>query len=519
MVAWYLLALVKKRADLADIAWGSGFVLVSWISFGLSKYSGLSLMVNLFVTLWAIRLGLHLYFRNANRPDDFRYKAMKQSKLQLFFQVFMMQGCILYIVALPIFWIHAHPKGGSWDLLWIAIPLWIIGFLVETFADLQLLAFKKQSRNKGKLLTTGLWDYSRHPNLLGELSQWWAIWILAASMPHGWMFIASPLLLTFLIVKVSGIAPLENKMKHHPDFPAYAQTVPPLIPTSTLNGIIYTCGWIACVYFGAKGPFFLPLISAALCYALQLLLFSRWSHKSLLVCIPLSVYAVILAFIQETAFIHFHVLSYPGDPTYPPLWILYLYPLFSLTLNSSFSMLNNNLLYAFLVGGIGATFSYISGEKLHAVHLYPPYTYIVILFSWGTLLSILVLFNRKLLALYEKYKAPEKEITVFFDKNCPVCFREMNSLKKRKHTGPVNYVCPTSDQEIAPYTKSLSYKQAMKKIHAIDDNGKTMTGTKALSAVYARAGLPMLAVLLQAPGFKWIFKVLYAIWAFLRIRK
>ncbi len=521
MSLWSLASVLKKRADLADVAWGFGFVLVAWIAMILSGPSVKGLALNLLVTIWAVRLATHIYFRNRHRSEDFRYLNLKKKwgknlNWKIFTQVFLLQGAILYIVALPIVWIHVHANELSWSVFSLAFPFWLIGFFFETISDYQLSQFQKDAANKGKLLTSGLWSYVRHPNYLGELLQWWAIWLLAAALPWGWTLLISPLLLTFLIVKVSGIAPLEEKMKTHPDFEAYAARTPSLLPLSLVNGTLYGLAWFVLIFYGAKGSFLIPFAALIVCFLIQLVLFFKWDRKSFLICIPLSIYALCIGVVQEILFIDLGVLAYPNRVDFPPFWLLALYPLFSFTLHSSLSFLNRNLLLAFAIGGIGASFSYFSGEKLGGVQLFPPFAYPAIFISWGIYLVILVYLNRKLIALRETYADPQKlkdPVTVFFDLQCPICFREMETLKKRVQTGAVRYESLTSDVELKRITNAFSYKQAMEKIHAITHKGEILVGTKALSALYARTDLSWLAILMQAPGFSFLFQVGYLVWA------
>lgn len=406
MSSWWLVALVKKRADIADIAWGFGFILVAWSSLFLGQVTVYGLILNTLVTVWALRLAFHIYYRSKGREEDFRYQALKQRwgtnfNLRLFSDVFLLQGCILYIVALPIMWIHTHPGGVSLDVLGAAFSVWLVGFIVEAISDYELALFRKDLSNKGKLLTTGLWGYVRHPNYLGELIQWWAIWLMAALLPFGWVLCISPLLLTYLILEVSGVRPLEEKMKKHPEFEAYAEATPSLIPPSLVNGMLYAAAWIILIYYGAQGFLLLPLIVALGCYALQVALFAKFDAKSLGICIPLSIFTTILGFLQEMFFIYTGTLAYPNKEIFPPLWLLLLYPLFSLTLNSSLSFLNKNLLLSFFLGGVGGVFSYISGERLGGVQLLAPQSYPILFISWALFLTVLIIVNRKLIAQKE----------------------------------------------------------------------------------------------------------------------
>lgn len=401
MSLWSLAAIAKKRADFADIAWGPGFMLVAWTSLILGQTTVDGLIVNILVTAWAIRLAFHIYLRNRKRDEDFRYQTLKLKwgknfNFKLFTEVFLLQGCILYVVALPIIWIHTHPQVLPKQILWIALPLWLIGFLLETIADLQLTFFKKDPSNKGKLLTVGLWGYVRHPNYLGELMQWWAIWFMAAFLPFGWALVISPLLLTFLIVNVSGVKPLEEKFQKHTEFKMYLENTPSLIPPPLVNGILYASAWFVLVNYGAESPSLISTIIALGFYAAQLCLFAKFDKTSLRICAPLSIIALGLGLLQEMVFIHSKILIYPNDGNFPPLWILALYPLFSLTLNSSLAFLNKSLKLTFFLGGFGALLSYLSGEKLGRVQLFPPLAYLVIFLFWGVFLTFLIILNRKL---------------------------------------------------------------------------------------------------------------------------
>ena len=517
MSFWGLVAIRKKRADLADIAWGLGFFLVAWISFFLSPFSPNTLIINLLITIWSFRLSIHIYLRNQIREEDFRYRKLKEKwgenvSVNMFFQVFLLQGVILYIVSLPLIWLNTHSEWLTFSGIWFAFPFWLSGFLIEAIGDYQLLCFQKNPSNRGKLLTTGLWSYVRHPNYLGEIIQRWTIWALTLFLP----FIISPILITFLLMKVSGIAPLEEKMKTHLDFPEYAKKTPSLFPFPLINGSLYTVAWFIIIYFGSMGSFWIPFFVFILNYSIQIYLFTKWDFNSFLISIPLSIYALFLGLIQEARGGGVSLLKYPDNDFSPPFWLVCLYPLFALTLNSSLLFLNRNLLFPFFIGGLGALLSYLSGQRLGAVILLSFLTYPITFISWGILLVIIILLNKRLIALRDKYTNPEQigeTLTVFFDNNCPVCSREMEGLKKRKQTGKIIYACPESDEELKKITNQFTYEQAMKKIHAIKSNGEILKGTDVLSELYARTNLPLIAISLQAPIFREIFILFYAIWA------
>jgi len=234
MSVWFLIACVMQRNDIADIAWGLGFVIMSWLSYVLSDSSARSVLVNLLITLWGLRLTWHIAARNLKKPEDHRYALWRATwtyfYVRSFVQIFLLQGLFLFIILLPVLFIHASAPTSLQATDLIGVTLWIIGFFFESVGDRQLRDFLKNPANKGKIMDTGLWAYSRHPNYFGEVMQWWGIFVCAAFLPSGYLTIVSPLLLTFLIVYVSGVPMLEKKYAGRPDFEAYKQRTSMFFP-------------------------------------------------------------------------------------------------------------------------------------------------------------------------------------------------------------------------------------------------------------------------------------------------
>ena len=135
--------------------------------------------------------------------------------------MFLLQGFLLYLIALPVVVINLSGYSGFSWLDGAGVLVWLIGFCFESLADLQLKNFKSKPENKGQIITTGLWKYSRHPNYFGESVQWWGIFLLALSAPFGWATVISPILITFLVRYVSGVPMLEKKYEGHVSFGAY----------------------------------------------------------------------------------------------------------------------------------------------------------------------------------------------------------------------------------------------------------------------------------------------------------
>ncbi len=236
MNLWFVASLVKKRNDIADIAWGLGFILMVWASFILSGNLGLrGMLVGILVSIWGLRLAWHIYGRNKNKVEDYRYLAWRKEWGKWFYarsyvQVYLVQGFFLFLIALPILIINKNSGLGLGWLDLIGAAVWLLGFYFEVVGDAQLARFIKNPANKGKLMQDGLWAYTRHPNYFGEVTQWWGIWLIALSVPQGWLGILGPITITFLILKVSGIPLLEKKMAENPDFAEYKRKTSMFIP-------------------------------------------------------------------------------------------------------------------------------------------------------------------------------------------------------------------------------------------------------------------------------------------------
>jgi len=233
---WFIISLIKKRNDVADIAWGIGFVVLTWTSFFISGESGQrGVLVGILVSVWGLRLAWHIHTRNAGKAEDYRYAAWRKAwgkwfLLRSYGQVFLLQCLLLFVVALPILLINksAGPAIGLLDVVGVAV--WLFGFIFETVGDAQLAKFIADPTNKGRLIQSGLWRYTRHPNYFGEVTLWWGVWLIALSVPFGWLAVIGPITITFLILKVSGIPMLEDKMEKNPDFAEYKERTSGFFP-------------------------------------------------------------------------------------------------------------------------------------------------------------------------------------------------------------------------------------------------------------------------------------------------
>jgi steroid 5-alpha reductase family enzyme len=235
MSVWFVVSLVQKRNDVADVAWGLGFVLCAWVSWIAGPQTSVGFLVTLLVTIWGTRLAWHIHARHVGKPEDYRYAAWRAAwgkwfVIRSYAQIYLLQGALLYCIALPVIvindtWSAAVPVGAI-----AGACIWAVGFFFESVGDAQLRAFLRNPANRGKLMQEGLWKYTRHPNYFGEVTQWWGIWVIAGSFGGAWWTVVGPFVITVLILKVSGVPMLEVKMKQHPDFAVYAKRTSMFIP-------------------------------------------------------------------------------------------------------------------------------------------------------------------------------------------------------------------------------------------------------------------------------------------------
>jgi len=236
MSAVFLVALVRRNNGVVDIAWGAGFILVCAVIFlnsGRGRARGwLALAL---VLIWGGRLALHIYKRNRGKEEDFRYAAWRRAwgkffVIRSFFQIFMLQGLLMLLVATPLLLIvgQEQPPLNLFD--GVGVLIWLTGFLFETLGDRQLATFIRDPANRGKLMTGGLWSVTRHPNYFGEAALWWGMGVIALSAPLGWLGLIGPLVITGLLLFVSGVPLLEKKYAGRPDWEEYKKRTSRFFP-------------------------------------------------------------------------------------------------------------------------------------------------------------------------------------------------------------------------------------------------------------------------------------------------
>ncbi|MBU0903772.1 MAG: DUF1295 domain-containing protein [Firmicutes bacterium] len=238
----WLIAVKLDNYSIVDIIWGITFIITTTV---VLVYTGLynvvSLTIAALVIIWGLRLSIYLFSRNAGKPEDYRYQDMRKKwgnkvKQTAFVRVFMLQGTVSLLFSLGIFLGISQSDTilAMWPV-YLGVIVWVVGFLFESIGDAQLRAFIQKPENKGKVITTGLWKYTRHPNYFGEATQWFGISIIACAVPFGWISFISPLLLTFFLLKISGVPLLEKKNAKKPGYAEYAAKTSVFVPMPPTN--------------------------------------------------------------------------------------------------------------------------------------------------------------------------------------------------------------------------------------------------------------------------------------------
>lgn len=234
----WLVSLVIKDASIIDIFWGFGFVIIAWFYTFQNDLDIIGLREKILlgmITIWGLRLTIYLAMRNLGKGEDYRYAQWRKDNGKKwwwlsFIRVFALQGFLLWIISatyLPSFSINAEMG----ILEYVGVLLWSVGLFFEAVGDYQLSQFKKDPTNKGKVLNTGVWRYTRHPNYFGDATIWWGFFLFALAHPQGWMFVFCPIVMTFFLLKVSGVAMLEVKLKKSkPQYAEYIRTTSSFIP-------------------------------------------------------------------------------------------------------------------------------------------------------------------------------------------------------------------------------------------------------------------------------------------------
>jgi steroid 5-alpha reductase family enzyme len=234
----WLISLRLRDLTIADTWWGPGFAVLAWLYALLPGAAGWRpAVVAILVTGWGMRLATHLHRRHRGAGEDPRYRAIRAGFGHAFwwkslFAVFWLQGALMWFIAMPLLAAARRPAPSQPGVADAAgLLLFLAGFAFEAVGDWQLTRFKAQPSSRGRVLDTGLWRYTRHPNYFGDALLWWGIYLLAVAADWAWLTIASPALMTFLLLRVSGVTLLERGLAaSKPGYADYVARTPAFFP-------------------------------------------------------------------------------------------------------------------------------------------------------------------------------------------------------------------------------------------------------------------------------------------------
>ncbi len=238
MILIWALSLALRDASIVDIFWGAGFVIIAAVSFYFSEgFGGRKILMHSLVAVWGVRLTLHIFLRNRGKGEDYRYQSMRRRHGGRFwivslYTVFAFQGVLMWVISLPLQIAQVSKTPDRFTLFdYFGVAVWGVGFYFEALGDWQLKRFKSNPKNKGKVMRRGLWAWTRHPNYFGDATVWWGYFLIALSTPLGAWTLVSPLIMTFLLMKVSGVALLEKSLaKTKPEYADYVRRTSAFFP-------------------------------------------------------------------------------------------------------------------------------------------------------------------------------------------------------------------------------------------------------------------------------------------------
>ncbi len=236
----FFIAQFKKNNSIIDIAYGLTFIAVAYelVSMQSRALAPASIIILFLITIWGLRLAYRIFKKYRGKGEDFRYQTWRKEWLRqgkryyfarAYLQIFILQGIVISIVLLP-FTLTLTTTSQSNSLLLFGLAAWVIGFFFEVVGDKQLDAFINKKNKTDTIMKTGLWKYTRHPNYFGESTMWFGLAFIAYSSGVSLFVFLSPLLITFLLLKVSGIPLLEKRWAGIPEWEVYKAKTSAFIP-------------------------------------------------------------------------------------------------------------------------------------------------------------------------------------------------------------------------------------------------------------------------------------------------
>jgi steroid 5-alpha reductase family enzyme len=238
MTLLWIVSVIIKNVSIVDLFWGFGFVLIAGFYFiKTDGFESRKIILMILTALWGLRLSAYLAWRNIGKGEDFRYKQFRKNYGEKrywwisFFQTFLLQGVLMWLISAPLLGAQYYKLNNSLSLIdYTGILFWIVGFCFEAGGDFQLALFKSDETNKGKVMDKGFWKYTRHPNYFGDSSVWWGYGFLCLAS-GSYLPILGSVLMTALIIKVSGVALLEKSLKDQkPQYREYIKKTSAFLP-------------------------------------------------------------------------------------------------------------------------------------------------------------------------------------------------------------------------------------------------------------------------------------------------
>jgi steroid 5-alpha reductase family enzyme len=238
MTTLWIVSVLIRNVSIVDLFWGFGFVLTAGFYFLKTEGSDpRKLVLMTLVSIWGLRLSVYLAWRNIGKGEDFRYKEFRRKYGEKrywwvsFFQTFLLQGVLMWLVSAPLLGAQYYGTADTLGLLdYAGMALWIIGFSFEAGGDIQMAVFKSDPANKGRVLDKGFWRYTRHPNYFGDSSVWWGYGLICLAA-GSYLPILGSILMTVLLIQVSGVAMLEKSLKEQkPQYKEYILKTSAFIP-------------------------------------------------------------------------------------------------------------------------------------------------------------------------------------------------------------------------------------------------------------------------------------------------
>lgn len=236
MLTLFIAAIARKDNSIVDIAWGPGILLATVAALTVTDGAGpRAVLSTTLVFIWATRLASRIARRNKGKGEDPRYAKWRKEwgkawVLRSFLQVFVLQGALMLVVGAPAIFVAAALPSELDLIAVVGLGVWMVGFWFEALGDRQLDRFLMDPANRGKIMDKGLWKYTRHPNYFGEATMWWGLGLIALAVPYGWISLAGPIVITYLLLFVSGVPMTEKMMEGRPDFEAYKKRTSAFVP-------------------------------------------------------------------------------------------------------------------------------------------------------------------------------------------------------------------------------------------------------------------------------------------------